>query len=130
LDSTNSSVWLGPWGAAASAAVQAGFLTAAACGAALWLWRGPAARDAAWGLGCSWLLATVSTAALLAARPVSRRVFWWAFWGGMALRFTVLAGLMALCLRSDGVSAPALLLGYALGVTFLLPLEFRQVPLR
>jgi len=114
--------------AAVKAAAPAALLTAAA---ALLLWgRGPAGRDAAWGLGAAWALASLGAAALLAARQVSPRAFWLAFWGGMGSRLALLAALMAVCLRSPGVCAPALLAGYAAGLIFLLPLEFRLVPAR
>ena len=128
MDSTNSSVFPAPWAAAAKAAAPAGLLAAAAGAAALLLWRGPAARSFVAGLSVAWLVSSASTAAMLASQSVSPRAFWRAFWGGMAARLAVLAGLMAMCWIIPETCAAALLPGYALGVAFLLPLEYRQVP--
>ena len=125
MDSIDSYAAPGPWAAAVKGAVQAGILTAAA--AAVLLCCGPGLRDAAWGLGCAWLVSSLCAAALLVAQPVSLRAYWGAFWGGMAARLAVLGGLMAWCWGSSGARAPALLVAYVLGVAFLLPVELRQV---
>ncbi|HAM34432.1 MAG TPA: hypothetical protein DEB40_05465 [Elusimicrobia bacterium] len=84
-------------------------------------WRGTAARDATWGLGCAWLFSTISTVWLVFAKPVSSQSFWRAFWGGMGLRASVLIGLMALSWDSARV---ALVGAYGAGMALLLPLEF------
>ncbi|MDD5657782.1 MAG: hypothetical protein PHF00_11070, partial [Elusimicrobia bacterium] len=91
-----------------------------AAAAAVLYWGGPEAGRAVCGLGCAWLLSTASLAALLSARAVSPRAFWFAFWGGMGTRGAALAAFMAAAAR-ERVSA-ALLLGYALGMIVLLPL--------
>ena len=116
--------------AAAKAAVPAGLLAAAAGAGALRLWPGAAGRGAAWGLALAWALASLGAAALLAAKGVSTRAFWWAFWSGVGSRVAVLAALMLWCLSTPAACAPALLAGYGLGVAFLLPLELRQVPMQ
>lgn len=116
--------------AAAKAALPAGALTALAGAAALRLWPGPAGHGAAWGLAAAWALASLGAAALLAAKQVSIRAFWWAFWTGIGSRLAVLTALMLWCLRSPQAGAAALLAGYGFGVACLLPLELRQVDLR
>jgi len=108
----------------------AGLAAAAAAAAAAWLWPGATGRYAACGLAAAWALASLGAAALLSAKTISVRAFWWTFWAGMGSRLAVLAAMMLWCLQSAPVRAPALLGGYALGVTFLLPLELRLVPLR
>jgi len=116
--------------AAVKAAALAGVCAAVAAACAARLWPGAAGRDAAWGLGLAWALTSLGAVALLAARPVSPRAFWWTFWGGMGSRLLALAFLALLCLRARSLCAPALLAGYALGVSVLLPLELGLVPLR
>ena len=116
--------------AAAKAVLPAGILAFIAGAAALRLWPGASGREAAWGLAAAWALASLGAAALLAAKQVSTRAFWWAFWTGIGSRLAVLVGLMLWCMRSPGAGAPALLAGYGLGVACFLPLELRQVELR
>jgi hypothetical protein len=112
----------------AEAAVPAGLLTAAAAAVALRLWPGLVGRSAAWGLATAWALASFGAAALLAAKAVSTRAFWWTFWSGVGSRAAVLVALMLWCLRSPG--AQNVLAGYGVGVAFLLPLELRTVSAR
>jgi hypothetical protein len=114
----------------AKAALPAGLLAAVAAAGALCLWPGAAGRGAACGLATAWALASLGAAALLAARQVSPRAFWWTFWSGLGSRAAVLIGLMLWCLRAPAASAPALLAGYGLGIALLLPLELARVPLR
>jgi hypothetical protein len=114
---------------AAKVAASAGLLAAIAAAGALWFWPGAAGRSTAWGLATAWALASLATATLLAAKAVSTRAFWWAYWSGVGSRVAVLVALMIWCLRSPAACAPNLLAGYGLGVAFLLPLEFRAVPL-
>ncbi|MBI5241312.1 MAG: hypothetical protein HY926_12640 [Elusimicrobia bacterium] len=115
---------------AAKAALPAGLLAALAGAAALRLWPGGAGRGAALGLAAAWILASLGAAALLAARQVSARAFWLAFWTGIGSRLAVLVALMLWCLRSPQAAADALLAGYGVGVACLLPIELRQVRLR
>ena len=110
--------------------MPAGLLTASAAAVALWLWPGPAGRGAAWGLATAWALASLGAAALLTAKTISTKAFWWTFWSGMASRTAVLAVLMLKCLSTPAAGAQALLAGYGVGLAFLLPLELRTVPLR
>jgi hypothetical protein len=104
-------------------------LTAAAAAGALRLWPGLVGRSAAWGLATAWVLASFGAAALLAAKEISTRAFWWTFWSGVGSRAAVLVALMLWCLRAPSAGAPTVLAGYGVGVAFLLPFELRVVPL-
>lgn len=95
------------------------------------VWRAPADRRAvALGLGVAWLVSSLSAAAIMLAKTVSNRAFWWAFGGGMALRLLTLVGLMAAVVLVPGLAAPALLLSYALGVLAVLLIEYRHIKLK
>lgn len=85
------------------------------------------------GSGCAWAASSLSAAALLVskAHKAAVKMFWYAFGGGMALRFLVLVALMAYgTLHEPQVSEPALLMAYALGVLFFLLLEYRHIKLK
>lgn len=113
--------------AAAEGAV-AGVIVAAA--AAL-IWRGPAERAGIFlGLGVAWLASSAGTAALMLAKAHSPEAFWWAFGGGMAVRTAVLIALVGFSVYHPGLSQPALLVSYALGVLGFLLLEYRHIRLK
>jgi hypothetical protein len=107
--------------------MPAALLAAAAAVGARRLWPGAVGRDAAWGLAAAWLLVSLSAAALLWARAARPQAFWKTFWTGVGLRLAALGSLMALCVRSSAVCAPALLCGYAAGLAVLLPWEMALV---
>ncbi|MDE2040469.1 MAG: hypothetical protein KGO96_12540 [Elusimicrobia bacterium] len=92
------------------------------------MWRAPAQREGLLiGGALAWAISSLSAAALLAARAHSRSdAFWCAFGGGLGLRLATLAGLMAyVAFHQRALSAPALLIAYALGVLAFLLLEYR-----
>lgn len=119
------------WRAALRSAAEGALGAAAGFGLASAVWRAPAeVRGIGLGAGVAWLASSLSTASLIWAKGVSTRAFWWAFGGGLALRLSVLAGLMAYSVYHPRLSQPALLLAYAFGVLCLLPLEYRQIRLK
>lgn len=79
------------------------------------------------GLSAAWAASSISVTLLIFARPRSFETFLKAFGGGVLLRAAVLAGLMVWS-RGRGWAAQAPILGaYALGVLFLLLLEYRHL---
>lgn len=87
-------------------------------------------RAIAIGLGTAWVVSTLSAVAIMVAKTVSQKAFWWSFGGGMGLRFATLAGLMALTVVNDGISQAGVLLSYAFGVLAFLLVEYRHVRLK
>ncbi|MFH1723814.1 MAG: hypothetical protein ABII00_04235 [Elusimicrobiota bacterium] len=79
------------------------------------------------GLVSAWAACSASVTGMVFARPVSTRAFWWAFGGGMALRAAVFAALVAVAWRDGGRVQAAMWGAYALGVLFLLQIEYRQL---
>ena len=84
---------------------------------------GPVAQ----GIAAAWAASTASVAALIFARGRSMKAFWWAFGGGMALRAAVLTALMIHVWDAHWERQGAVLGAYALGVLFLLLLEYRNL---
>lgn len=121
--------------AAAKAALEAAVAAFAITALAAAVWNGPGeARAIIIGLASAWLVSSLSSSAILLSRalePVEKRTqgFWLAFGGGMALRLAAITGLMIYSHFNDGVSQPALLMAYALGVLALLIIEYRHITL-
>lgn len=109
-------------------ALAAVVVAALVCGQ---IWRAPADRRAvALGLGLAWLVSSVSAGAIMVAKSVSDKAFWWSFGGGMALRLMTLVALMTASVLFPRIPAAALLLSYALGVLAVLLIEYRHVKLK
>ena len=103
-------------------------LAASVCG---YVWRSPNERFAiAAGLATAWLVSTLGAAAIMIAKTVSSKAFWWAFGGGMAARFLTLFVLMAWTSYDPGVAQQALLLSYVFGVLAVLLTEYRHIKLK
>lgn len=102
-------------------------LLAAAAGACSG-WLEPATRRwALQGLGSAWAASTAGACALIVARPVSMKAFWWAFGGGMALRGLVFAAWMWRLWDAPSERQGAVLAAYALGVLGFLLLEYKNL---
>lgn len=114
--------------AAARSAAEGALAAILATAAAAAVWRGAGElRAVAAGVGIAWVVSSASTAGLIWAQEASPRAFWWTFGGGMALRLATLAGLMLYSVTSSRLPQAALLVAYALGVLFLLLVEYRHV---
>lgn len=131
MGSFNSSALRSNARPAAVSALQALAVVAAAYGLCALVWREPGPRRAvAVGLGAAWLVSSLSASAIMVAKSVSTKAFWWAFGGGMALRMLTLVALMAAVVLKPALPAPALLLSYALGVLAVLLIEYRHIKLK
>lgn len=82
------------------------------------------------GTGAAWLGSTIGTVWMLKAKEVSPRAFWWAFGGGFAIRLVLLAALVAYAATHPDKATGPLLVSYAVGVLFMLLIEYRHVKLR
>ena len=89
-------------------------------------------RDAGalYGTGAAWLGSTVGTVWMLQAKQVSDRAFWWAFGGGFAIRLALLAALVVYAARHPEKAPGPLLVSYAVGVLFMLLIEYRHIKLK
>lgn len=109
-------------------AAEAGLFALVGAGAACLLFGGPGeAAGIIRGAAAAWLASTAGVAWMISAKAVSPRAFWWAFGGGFFLRLAGLAGLAIYAARSPSVSSPGLLVSYALGVLFMLLIEYRNI---
>lgn len=108
-------------------AVEGGVLAALAVAACRAAYCGALTRSVAVGIFSAWAASTASVAALVFARERGQKDFWWAFGGGMALRLALLAVLMFLFRDAPSREQSGTLVGYALGVLFLLLLEYRSL---
>lgn len=79
------------------------------------------------GLALAWAVSTASVAAVFAAGLGSRRAFWWAFGGGMALRLFVFAAVAAWSWGRPSAVQSSLLASYTLGLLALLLIEYRHL---
>lgn len=112
-------------------AAEAGLFALAGAGAACLVFDGPGeAAGIARGAAAAWLASTAGTAWMISAKAISPRAFWWAFGGGFFLRLAVLAALAVYAARRPSVSAPGLLVTYALGVLFMLLIEYRHIKIK
>lgn len=102
----------------------------AAGGAALVWHASSERRGIAIGVLSAWLVSSVSAGALMAAKEKSTDAFWWAFGGGLALRFAALLALMVVTVFVKSLSAEALLLSYSFGVLSCLLIEYRRIRLK
>lgn len=108
--------------------MSAAALGGAGAGTGAFLWRGPGeGRGIFIGVALAWILATASAVWIARAKTVSAESFWKAFRGGMILRGAGLLGLMAYSAKNEAVSAPALLMAYALSVLMFLFWEYRLI---
>jgi hypothetical protein len=105
--------------AAAFAALQAGLG-----------WKLTSDEGALIGTCAAWLGSTIGTVWMLKAREVSQRAFWWAFGGGFAIRLFLLAALVIFAARNPQRPSGPLLVSYAVGVLFMLLIEYRHVKLK
>lgn len=129
IDSSGRSVVLRT---AARAAAEGAALAAALAAAVGLIWTERAVvASARIGIAAAWAASTASVAWLLWARERGTKAFWWSFGGGMALRASVLAGLLMWGLRHKGSSIEALLLSYVFALlAILLTLEIKHLRLR
>ena len=108
----------------ALAAFACAIAAALVCGA---IWNtGGERRGVATGLFTAWLVSSLGAAAITVGQGVCARAFWWAFGAGMAARLLTLVGLTVFSVSHPGLSQPALLLSYALGVSAFLLIEYRR----
>jgi len=83
------------------------------------------------GVFAAWAASSASVAWLLWARGRSMKAFWWAFGGGMVLRFVVLTALAVWSYARPGTSLEAVLLSYVFALlALLLTLEMRHLKIR
>ena len=82
------------------------------------------------GTGAAWLGSTLGAVWMLKAKQVSDRAFWWAFGGGFILRLVLLAILVVYAARHPEKPTGPLLVSYAVGVLFMLLIEYRHIKLR
>ena len=92
-----------------------------------WVLRRALLASVAEGLAAAWAVSTASVAALVFAQRMSVDAFWWAFGGGVALRAVVMGSLMAWVWDAHWERQGALLGAYALGILFLLLLEYKNL---
>ena len=116
---------------AAKAAGRAAVESAGAAALGVFALRGlplPAAqgRWAALGVLAAWGVCTVSTVVLAIGQGGGSRGFWLSFSAGVAMRITVLLGLMRYVWVRPQVPAAALLGGFVFGLAALMLLEFRH----
>lgn len=127
MGSTCSSGARGRLALAARSALE-GAALAVLAGAALARGLDERAARLAWaGLGAAWAASTASVALIVFARGRPFRAFLRAVGAGIALRAAALAALMAAVWKREWAAQAPLLGAYALGVLFLLLLEYRQL---
>jgi hypothetical protein len=116
---------------AARSAAEAGILALVVAGGARVVLNGPGeAASVARGAAAAWLASTVGAGWMILAREASVRAFWWAFGGGFFLRLAGLAGLAVYASRTPWIWPAGLLVTYALGVLFMLLIEYRHIKLK
>lgn len=83
------------------------------------------------GVFAAWAATSVSLAWLLWARGRSMKTFWWAFGGGMGLRFGLVFVLAVWGYGRETVTMESLLLSYVFALlALLLTLEMRHLRIR
>ncbi len=117
---------------AARAAVEGVVVAIAGTLIASRVWSAPAdVRGIEIGAAAAWAASSASIAWLLWALGRSMKTFWWAFGGGMALRFFVLLALAFATYRRPSVTFEAVLLSYVFVLlALLLSLELRHLKIR
>ena len=114
------------------AVVEGGLIALIGAFAAGRVWStGPARKSLVIGTVAAWAATTVSVVWLLWARGRSMKTFWWAFGGGMGLRFGLVFVLAVWGYGRKSVTLESLLLSYVFALlALLLTLEMRHFKIR
>lgn len=113
--------------AAFKSAIEGAAFAAAQAGLGWWL---TSDRGVFVGTGAAWLGSTIGTIWMLKAHEISPRAFWWAFGGGFAIRLALLVALVVYAALNAEEQPGPLLVSYAVGVLFMLLIEYRHIKLK